>query len=252
MKLQGKVAIVTGAGSGIGEAIAKLFAREGAKVVASDIVKERVERVAGEINAEGGAALAVAADVSKAEDVAALVDAAVKEYGAVDILVNNAGIMDNFMPAHEVTDALWEKVFAVNVTGPMRLIRQVLPGMMEKGAGSIINVASVAGVGGARGGAAYTASKHAMVGLTKSVGFMYAHKGIRCNAIAPGGVETNIAETIQNPSAFGYGRHQLGHATIPRMGKPMEIAHVALLLASDEGAFVNGAVIVADGGWTAY
>src|SRR5690606_7328768 len=148
------------AGSGIGEAIAKLFAREGAKVVASDIVKERVERVAGEINAEGGAALAVAADVSKAEDVAALVDAAVKEYGAVDILVNNAGIMDNFMPAHEVTDALWEKVFAVNVTGPMRLIRQVLPGMMEKGAGSIINVASVAGVGGARGGAAYTASKH--------------------------------------------------------------------------------------------
>ena len=143
-------------------------------------------------------------------------------------------------------------MFAVNVTGPMRLIRKALPIMMEKGGGSIINVASVAGIAGARGGAAYTSSKHAIVGLTKNIGFNYAAQGIRCNAIAPGAVETNIGETITSPSQFGFGRFQLGQSAIPRAGQPMEIAHVALLLASDDGAFVNGATIVADGGWCAY
>lgn len=252
MKLQGKVAVVTGAASGIGEAIAKLFAQEGARVVASDISQERLEKVVNDIVGDGGTAVAVVADVSDAADVAKMVDTAVEQFGTLDVLVNNAGIMDNFMPVHEVDDELWERVFAVNVTGPMRLIRKALPIMMEKGGGSIINVASVAGIAGARGGAAYTSSKHAIVGLTKNIGFHYAAKGIRCNAIAPGAVETNIGETITSPSQFGFGRFQLGQNAIPRAGQPMEIAHVALLLASDDGAFVNGATIVADGGWCAY
>ncbi len=146
MKLQGKVAVVTGAASGIGEAIAKLFAQEGARVVASDISQERLEKVVNDIVGDGGTAVAVVADVSDAADVAKMVDTAVEQFGTLDVLVNNAGIMDNFMPVHEVDDELWERVFAVNVTGPMRLIRKALPIMMEKGGGSIINVASVAGI----------------------------------------------------------------------------------------------------------
>lgn len=252
MRLKGKVAVVTGAASGIGEAIAKRFAAEGAKVVASDISKEGVERVVAEIVAAGGTAVAVAANVAVAEEVDGMIDTAVEQYGTVDVLVNNAGIMDNFLPAHEVTDEVWDRVLAVNTTGTLRAIRKVLPIFMDKKQGSIINVASVAGVAGARGGVSYTASKHAVVGMTKSVGFQYATSGIRCNAIAPGAVQTNIGATITNPSQFGMGRFQTGAASIPKEGSSEEIANVALFLASDESSFVNGAVFLADGGWTAY
>ena len=252
MRLEGKAAVVTGAGSGIGEAIAKLFAKEGAKVVVSDIVPERVDRVVKEIIEAGGTAVGVVANVAAEEDVQKMIDTAVERFGTLDVLVNNAGIMDNFVPAHELTDELWERVLTVNLTGPMRTIRKALPIMMEKGGGSIVNVASVAGVGGSRAGAAYTASKHAMIGLSKNVAYQYALKGIRCNVVAPGGVETNIGETIQSPSQFGYERMMLGTHSNPRSGQPMEIANVVLFLASDEASFVNGAVDVADAGWSAY
>ena len=138
------------------------------------------------------------------------------------------------MPAHELTDELWERVLAVNVTGPMRAIRKALPIMMEKGGGSIINVASVGGLRGSRAGAAYTASKHAIVGLTKNVGFQYATQGIRCNAIAPGRVETNIGATIKNPSQFGLTSGGAGHA-IPAAGSPWRSPRRPVL-ASDERA----------------
>lgn len=252
MRLQGKVAVVTGAASGIGEAIAKLFAQEGARVVASDISKDKLEQVVKEITDAGGAAVAAVANVAVEDDVQKMIDTAVEQFGTLDVLVNNAGIMDNFMPAHETTDELWERVLAVNTTGPLRTMRKALPIMMEKGKGSIINVASVAGVGGSRAGAAYTASKHAAIGLTKNVGYQYATSGIRCNAIAPGGVETNIGDTIDNPSKFGYERMMLGTQSNPRSGEPMEIANIALFLASDESSFVNGAIIIADSGWSAY
>src|SRR5690554_7061771 len=147
MRLEGKAAVVTGAGSGIGEAIAKLFAKEGAKVVVSDIVPERVDRVVKEITEAGGTAVGVVANVAAEEDVQKMIDTAVERFGTLDVLVNNAGIMDNFVPAHELTDELWERVLTVNLTGPMRTIRKALPIMMEKGGGSIVNVASVAGVG---------------------------------------------------------------------------------------------------------
>ena len=134
----------------------------------------------------------------------------------------------------------------------MRATRKVLPSFLEKQSGVVINVASAGGLQGARAGAAYTASKHAVVGFTKNTGFMYATKGIRCNAIAPGGVETNIGSSMTGVSQFGMGRIQAGLGINPRVGKPEEIANIALFLAADESSFVNGTVITADAGWTAY
>ncbi|MHA7965010.1 SDR family oxidoreductase [Paenibacillus sp. CAU 1782] len=252
MKLTEKVVIVTGAASGMGKAIAGLFAAEGAKVVVSDLSLEGAAAVVEQIKAGGGTALAIAANVAKEEDVQHLVDATVVEYGTLDILINNAGIMDNFVPAGDVTDELWERVFAVNTTGPMRTIRKALPIFLEKESGVIVNIASAGGLYGSRAGAAYTASKHAVIGLTKNVGYQYAVKGIRCNAIAPGGVATNISTSINAPNEFGTGRVMAGMGINPRTGTPEEIAKVALFLASDDASFVNGSVITADAGWTAY
>ncbi|MCR2805378.1 SDR family oxidoreductase [Paenibacillus soyae] len=252
MKLQNKVAVVTGAASGMGKEIAILFAAEGAKVVVSDLNVEAAGKVVEDIQAKGGTALAVAANVAKEEDVQNLIDSAVKEYGTLDILINNAGIMDNFVPAGDLTDELWERVFAVNTTGPMRTIRKSLPIFLEKKSGVIVNIASAGGLYGSRAGAAYTSAKHAVVGLTKNVGFQYANEGIRCNAIAPGGVKTNIATSLTSPNPFGAGRAMAGMNLNPRTGEPEEVAKVALFLASDDASFVNGTVITADAGWTAY
>lgn len=252
MKLSGKVAVVTGAASGMGKAIAVLFAAQGAKVVLSDIHAENARKVVQEIEAKGGKAIAVAGNIASEEDVQRLIDSTVIAFGTVDILVNNAGIMDNFVPAGEVTDELWERVFAINATGPMRTTRKVLPIFNEKKAGVIVNIASAGGLFGSRAGAAYTASKHAIVGLTKSVGYQYANLGIRCNAIAPGGVKTNIAASLTAPNPFGAERMQSGMGIMPRAGEPEEVAQVALFLASDDSSFVNGTVITADAGWTAY
>lgn len=252
MKLSGKVAVVTGAASGMGKAIAELYASEGAKVVLSDLNFENANKVVQGIEAKGGIAFAVAANVAVEEDVQRLIDSAVGEFGTVDILVNNAGIMDNFVPAGDLTDELWDKVFAVNTTGPMRTTRKVLPIFTEKQTGVIVNIASNGGLFGSRAGAAYTASKHAVVGFTKNVGYQYAKLGIRCNAIAPGAVKTNIAASITAPNPFGAERAQSGMAINPRLGEPEEIAKVALFLASDDSSFVNGTTITVDAGWTAY
>ena len=252
MKLQDKVAVVTGAGSGMGKAIAILYAKEGAKVVASDINEETAKQTVEEIKETGGIALSIKTNVALEEDIQNLIDTAVKAYGTVDILVNNAGIMDNFEPAADIEDANWERIFAVNTTSVMRSTRKVIPIFLEQQSGVIVNIASVGGLNGGRAGTAYTASKHAVIGLTKSTGFMYAKNGIRCNAIAPGGVATNIGLTMTNINPFGMERTQPGVALNPRFGQPEEIAKVALFLASDDSHFVNGTVITADGGWTAF
>lgn len=251
MNLQDRVAIVTGAASGMGKAIAEMFAREGAKVVVSDINLEGAQKVAAAIQSGGGTAIAVKTNVAIAADVDAMLDTAVSSFGTLDVLVNNAGILDNMAAIGDVTDERWDQVFEVNVKGVMRAIRKALPIFLDKGRGVIVNTASTGGFCGAHAGAAYIASKHAVVGITKNTAFMYAQKGIRCNAIAPGATQTSIGAGIASMDEFGASRAGLTHALIPRTGQPEEIATVALFLASDASSFVNGAIVTADAGWTA-
>lgn len=250
-KLEGKVVIVTGAASGMGKSIAELFAKEGAKVVAADLFAADVEPVAESIRAAGGHASGLKCDVSDQEQVKRLIHAALIEFGSIDILVNNAGIMDDFTPLESVSDGLWEKVMAVNVNGPFYASRLAIAEMLKQGKGVIINIASIGGTNGGRAGLAYTTSKHALIGMSKNIAFMYAKKGIRCNVIAPGGVNTNIMKDA-NPNPEGAALCSSGAGSMPRMGEPDEIANVALFLASEDSSFVNGEVLTVDGGWTAY
>lgn len=250
MKLQDRVAVVTGAASGMGKSIAELYAKEGAKVIVADLNLEGAEQVAAGIVSSGGVAKALKVNVALIEDIDNMIDTAVNEYGTLDILVNNAGIMDGFEPVGDITDERWDLIFDINTKSVMRSTRKALPIFLEKGKGVIVNTASTGGVSGAHAGAIYTASKHAVVGLTKNTAFMYANKGIRCNAIAPGATATNISASMKNINEFGMSRTQLTQAVIPRVGTPEEIAQVALFLASDDSSFVNGAIIAADAGWT--
>lgn len=250
-KLEGKVAIVTGSASGMGKEIAKLYAKEGAKVIVADFNAEGSEAVVKEINDDGGTAKAVSVDVSDASQIENMIDTAISEYGELNILVNNAGIMDSFEPVGEITDENWDKIFDVNTKGVMRAMRKAVNYWMDnKKEGVIVNTISTGGLNGAHAGVAYGASKHAVVALTKNTGFMYAKEGIRVNGIAPGAVETNISSSMKNVSEFGIQRAGLTQAVIPRTGQPEEIAEAALFLGSDESSFVNGTVLTVDGGWT--
>lgn len=249
--LENKVALITGAGSGIGKAIAQLFAQEGASVVLADLHQQNIEAVARDITEKGGKALCYAADVSNEVDVQLLLDYTLRMNHTLDILVNNAGIMDSFTPAGDLSIGLWNKVISTNLNGPYYTSRMAIKFFLENGKGNIINIASIGGLFGGRAGAAYTASKHGLVGLTKNIGYQYAEKNIRCNAIAPGGVTTNIVQGME-AHPFGYDRMSAGTANAPRSADPSEIADVALFLASEKSSFINGAVITADGGWTAY
>lgn len=250
MKLQNKVALVTGAGAGIGRAITKRFLEEGARVMASDIHPGRLDSLCVEFQAAGPALTTTLVDVSKREDVEQWIDNVVRQYGRLDIAVNNAGIMDEFTPLADLDDDLWQRVLAVNLDGPMYVTRKALQTMLtQESGGTIVNLSSIGGLFGGRAGAAYTASKHGLIGLTRSVAYQYANKGIRANAICPGGVATEIA--ITNPNPLGYERLQTTLPMAVRMAQADELAATALFLASDESSFVNGAVLVADGGWTA-
>lgn len=250
-ELLNKSVIVTGAGAGMGKAIAMRFAREGAKVLAADVRSDRLEGLVKEAGEKTYNVTPHKADMTVEAEVTGMVEKAASAHGGIDILVNNAGIMDDFMPAGDATTELWRRVMAVNLDAPFFACRAAIAHMLGKGGGCIINIASVGGLHGSRAGAAYTASKHALIGLTKNIGYMYALKGIRCNAIAPGGVNTSIGETMR-PNQFGYERMSLGMQSNPRMGEPAEIAELALFLATQKSSFINGAVITADAGWTAY
>ena len=238
--------IVTGAASGIGRATAIRFAQEAASVIATDG------------NAEGLAALTdehpgiigVPGDLRDSTFLTDLVEQA-EAAGPVGVLANVAGIMDHFVPAGEVDDDLWETVFSVNVTAPMRLCRLLLPIMTSRNSGAIVNVASVAGLGGSGAGAAYTSSKHALIGLTKHIAFTYSPQGIRCNAVCPGGVATNIGTTAAPTVAWAFERHMLGISLGERTAQPDEIAAAISWLASPEASNVNGLIMPVDGGWKA-
>ncbi|SES12644.1 NADP-dependent 3-hydroxy acid dehydrogenase YdfG [Pedococcus cremeus] len=249
-RLDGRVAIVTGAASGIGRAIALRMAAEGAVVIAADRNVERLEGLKGE-DTMPGQVVHVAGDLTTTDGIDAVVMAA-GAHGGADILVNNAGVMDWFLPAGDVDDATWETVMAVNVTAPMRLMRAVLPGMLAQGRGAIVNVASVAGITGAAAGLAYTASKHALVGMTRNTAYFYGPQGVRTNVVCPGGVETHIAEGGAVPRLpWTYERLQANFGRAQRTAQPDEIASLVLWLAGDEAVNVNGAVIASDGGWSA-
>lgn len=253
MKLEGKIAVVTGASSGMGREISKLFAQEGATVIAVARRKERLDELA-ECSVDfAGCIVPYPGDISNKEVNESMIDYAVKTYGKIDILINNAGIMDEMMPIHELTDELWEKVQKVNVYGPMTACRKAVTVMMEQDQGGVIvNVASIGGLHGCRAGLAYTASKHALVGITENIGFMYAKNKIRCNALCPGSVDTEVSVNISHPSSFGISKATSGIAGNPRSGVAIEIARAALFLASDDSSLINGTTLVADAGWTAY
>lgn len=250
-QLEHKTAIITGAGSGMGKAMALLFVKEGAKVFASDMREDRLRELEKEASGLPGSLSTFKVDIANETDVNRMIEEAVKKYLSIDILINNAGILDDFMPVAEASTELWNRVMGVNLNGPFFACRAAVPIMLRQGKGVIINIASVGGFCGSRAGVAYTTSKHAIIGLTRNIGFQYAQKGIRCVAIAPGGVQTGIGESMK-PDPFGYEKAVLGMQTNPRVGEASEIAEIALFLATDKASFINGSVITADGGWTAY
>lgn len=253
MRLQDKVVIITGAASGMGLAMARLFTEEGASVVAGDWNGERLDTAVKEITAAGGKITGQQGDISDKASAEALVNLAVETYGKLDVLVNNAGIMDYMAGVGEVTDEVWEKVLKVNLYGPMYTSRRAVQIMLEAGHGSIINIGSTASLSGGAAGTAYTTSKHGLVGLTRSTAWMYAKRGIRCNAILPGGTATNIQETMPQDKLEMTGAARAGEFAqmIPQFLEAVDIAKAALFFASDESRYINGALLTADGGWMA-
>ena len=252
--LENKVAIVTGAASGIGKEIAKLFALESCKVIAADIHDENLKQLEVEsVNQNLGIAI-IQVDISKESEILKMVQFAKDTFGKIDILVNNAGIMDNFESIADVDNETWEKVFKINLDGPFKTIRAVIKEFLLQQKGNIINISSIGGLTGGRAGVAYTSSKHAIIGLTKNTGYLYAKQGIQCNCIAPGAVETSIGSTIDQNKITELVKERIfsGMVLNPRMAKSIEIAQIALFLASEQSSFINGTVITSDGGWTAY
>ena len=250
MRVKDKVIILTGASSGIGEAAALTLAREGAKVVVVARRVERLEALKEKATELQGEIYPVAGDMSKDEDIKNAVKSTVDKYGRVDILINNAGILDRFLSADNVEDEIWDNVLAVNLTGPMKLIREAMVYMKKQESGNIINIASVGGLFGAKGGLAYVTSKHGIIGMTKHIAAIFGEEGIRCNAIAPGSIKTEIGNTVENPNMQVYNKVMKSASVLPVLGEPEDIANAILFLASDESKFINGATIVSDGGWT--
>lgn len=243
-RFTGRTVIVTGAGSGIGRATAARLAAEECRVIAVDVSADRLEGLTGEV---AGDIVAVAADITDPASVATILDAAGDR---IDGLANVAGIMDGFEPTGEIQDATWDRVMAVNLTAMMRLMRAVIPGMVARGQGSIVNVGSEAGQRGSAAGTPYTTSKHAVNGLTVSTAFFYTPRGVRCNAVAPGPVATNI----EAPFHSEWGQARIGpflQTNVPTVARPEQLAAAITWLLSDDSSNVSGAVIPVDGGWAA-
>lgn len=256
--IKGKTVIVTGASSGMGRAISLRFAKAGAVVIASARREEPLKALAKEVAGETGRILPFVGDITDDAVISKIVKFAIKEGGGLDTVVANAGIMDNFAPIEDITDKMWENVMNVNVTAPMKLIREAMPALSKsKHGGSVIVISSVGGFRGGPAGTTYVASKHAVIGLMKSVAFSGSDDNVRCNAICPGAVETGINESMgklypEGMHQKGMSRSMKGMNLVPRTGRADEIAAIAHFLASDEASIVNGATITADGGWSTY
>lgn len=241
MMLEGKTALITGAGNGIGRAMAIRFALEGATVIACDIDAAALANLESSIGCK-----TIVGDISTEEGRAAIADA-----GPLNILVNNAGILDALTPLDATGDALWDKVMDVNITAPFKICRAIVPKMIEAGGGVIVNTCSAASLSGGRAGCAYTASKHALLGLTRSIAFYYRSKGIRCNAVAPGAIQTEL-HTRNRYHKGGLAAYSPYFPMIGQFGEAEQVAEAALFLASDLSSYVNGEVISVDGGWNAF
>lgn len=249
MKLANKVALITGAGSGMGKSAALIFSREGAKVAAVDINEAQVKETAAEITQQGGSAISLRADVSKSEDVKRMVDETVAKLGALNIVYNNAGIEGESNFISNMTEEQFDRVIAINLRGVFLGMKYALPHLIKAGGGSIINQASIAGLIAVRGGAGYAAAKAGVIALTRVGAVEYGRYNIRVNAICPGAIETPMAQRIRqgqppNPKAIQR------ISVLGRMAEPEEIAKVALFLASDDSSFATGAPFIIDGGWT--
>ncbi|MFJ4839813.1 SDR family NAD(P)-dependent oxidoreductase [Streptomyces sp. NPDC088746] len=246
----GRSVIVTGAGSGIGRATALLFAREGARIVIADVDEAAARTVAKETEQAGGTAVTVIGDLRDQAVVDRVAATAAEEFGGIDVLVNNAGIMDSMSAAADTGDDEWERVIGINLTAPFRLTRAVLPHMLAAGKGAVVFTASEASLRGSAAGAAYTASKHGIAGLTKSLAVMYREKGIRSNAIAPGGTITSIQvaadQGAHGPTALA---PYMGNVGSPARAE--EQAAAIVFLASDAASNINGAILPVDNGWSA-
>lgn len=253
MRLEDKVVVVTGAGSGIGRAMANRFAAEGAHIVAGDWNAERLDEAVATIKASGGTIVGSQGNIADQAAAEELIELAIHTHGRIDVLCNNAGVMDYMQGVGELSDEVWRRVLSINLDGPMFTSRRAIQHMLQQGAGSIVNVASTAGFHGGAAGVAYTVSKHGLVGLTRSTAWMYAKRGIRCNAICPGATMTNIVESMpqERLDAVGGARAQEYAALVPAYLESHDIAALALFLASDEARYINGAIIPADAGWTA-
>jgi len=243
-RFTGRTAIVTGAASGIGRATASRIAREGGRVVAVDISAERLAEFTDSLPESD--IVTVTADITLQEQIDTVVTAAGE---TIDALANVAGINDDFSALHETTDAMWNRVLGINLTGAFRLSRAVIPAMLRAGRGSIVNVASEAGLRGNASGNAYTVSKHGVIGLTRSAAFMYGPQGIRVNAVAPGGVATGIPMPAHMSEA-GSARLRPFQSAIPTVATAEQLAASITFLLSDDGVNVNGAILPSDGGWS--
>ena len=255
MRFEGKSVVITGTSSGTGRQIALDFAAEGATVVAVARRRERLDQLV-QLAAERrlpGRILPYPGDVCSRETNEGMIDHIVAQTGRLDVLVNNAGIMDEYRPVGEVDDEQWFRVMDTNLNGPMYATRKAVQTFLAQGTGgSIVNIVSVGGVRGCRAGAAYTASKHALIGLTENTAAMYQPRGIRVNAVCPGGIETEVMKTQKHPSAWGVTRVMTGTDTTIAPGTVGDISSVVLFAASDEARYMTGATIVVDGGVTSY
>ncbi|UQA54878.1 SDR family oxidoreductase [Polyangium aurulentum] len=245
----GKVAFVTGAGSGIGRAAALAFAREGAKVVVADLSEQNSQETVRLIEALGGRALAVRCDVTRAEDVKAALDRTIETFGRLDVAFNNAGSEQPVTATADLTEEEWDRIVRVNLGGVFLCMKYEIPLMLAQGGGAIVNTSSGAGVKGFKGQAAYAAAKHGVVGLTKSAALDYAPQNIRINAVCPGIIDTPMMDRFSGGTAEGRER-VISQEPIGRMGRPEEIANAVVWLCSDAAPFVIGHAMVIDGGQT--
>lgn len=248
-RLRDQAAIITGAGSGMGRAISRLFAREGAKVLIADLKENTVVETRDMITQEGGESLAMKVDMAYPGEIVSMVERAVQTFGKLDILVNNAGMFDESKSVAELDESWWDLVLAVNLKGPFLAAKHALPHMLKNGKGAIVNIASIAGLIGGAGGAAYTVSKHGLVGLTRQMAVAYGPQGIRTNVICPGAIYSGMLprESLADKSNPFVGKIK----SIPAQGagEAEDIAEAALFLASEAASYIQGQTLVVDGGW---